>query len=53
MKNSMLQTLLDTIFNAIKQSMHNLPLVVWEEDYATDQRYIKRINVINKEVVAN
>ncbi|KWX11498.1 hypothetical protein QR46_4534 [Giardia duodenalis assemblage B] len=52
-KDTVLQALLDTIFNAIKQSMLDLSLMVQVDDYMTDQRYINGINVIDNKVVAN
>lgn len=53
MKNIILQSLLNTIFVAIKQSMLNLPLVSQLDDYFTDQRYINGINIIDKKIVTN
>ena len=54
MKNTVLQLLFDTIFNSIKQSMLNLPLVVQiDDDYLTDQRYINGINVVDNKIVAD
>ncbi|ESU45330.1 Hypothetical protein GSB_150324, partial [Giardia duodenalis] len=52
-KDTVLQALLDTIFNAIKQSMLDLSVHVWEGDYMIDQRYINGINVIDGKIVAN
>ncbi|EFO65119.1 Hypothetical protein GLP15_2725 [Giardia lamblia P15] len=53
LKGTVLQLLLDTIFNSVKQSMLNLEPVVQVDDYFTDQRYIDGINVIDNKVVAN
>lgn len=56
-KETVLQTLLNSIFKAIKQSMLELELVVWYNntmyEYVTDQRYINGINIIDNKVVAN
>ncbi|KAE8301797.1 hypothetical protein GL50803_00113165 [Giardia duodenalis] len=53
MKNTVLQSLLDTIFNSVKQSMLNLLTVVQIDDYLTDQRYINGINVVDNKIVAD
>ena len=52
-KDTVLQALLNAIFSAIKQSMLDLPVVVEDNDYLTDQRYINGINVIDGKIVAN
>lgn len=56
-KGTVLQTLVNTIFRAIKQAMLDLELVVWFHDkmyeYVTDQRYIDGINIIDKKIVAD
>ncbi|EFO61864.1 Hypothetical protein GLP15_3045 [Giardia lamblia P15] len=53
LKDTVLQLLLDTIFQSIKQSMLNLDLVVYADNYLSDQRYINGINVVDNKVVAN
>ncbi|EFO63682.1 Hypothetical protein GLP15_230 [Giardia lamblia P15] len=53
LKDTVLQLLLDTIFQSIKQSMLNLDLVVYADNYLSDQRYINGINIIDKKVVAD
>ncbi|EFO61998.1 Hypothetical protein GLP15_4118 [Giardia lamblia P15] len=53
LKDTVLQLLLDTIFQSIKKSMLDLPLIHQLDDYFTDQRYINGINVIDNKIVTN
>lgn len=53
MKNTILSSLVRTIFTSLKYSMLDLPLVSQFHDYFTDQRYINGINIIDGKIVAN
>lgn len=52
-QNTVLQSLLNTIFNSIKQSMLKVPIIVQFNEFFSDQRYIGGVNVISDKVVAN
>lgn len=53
MKNTVLQSLLNTIFKSLKQSMLRVPIIVQFNEFFSDQRYISGVNIIDNKVVAN